>query len=114
MEDMLPLATYTLSEWSEWSSRAEMLAKAEVCQLTRLGTKDQSKHLCAVLMRPALEVSEKCTDNGGLCLISVDIHSGQITPQNGVFDIAPTGALTVHPERGLVAIGLCDGTCKSF
>lgn len=108
MEDMLPVDTCNLPSWSDWKVNSFQGEGVEICQVAIL---DPIERLCVALLRPAFTTESKRSGaNGALCLLFVDPH-GRLIPHMGVFDLAPTGAFAVHHTRGVVAVGLMNGSC---
>ncbi|KAM7541341.1 hypothetical protein Aperf_G00000038754 [Anoplocephala perfoliata] len=106
MEDMLLLHSSNLSTWSELHSNN----KSNCMEIIHFELLDPTANTCVALLH-SLRSNATC---GALCVIEVCPRSCSLTPRTGVFNLAPTGALTVHPFRPLVAVGLADGSCSLY
>lgn len=106
MEDMLLLDTANLSAWSELPSSNN----SDCVEVIQFELFDRTANTCVILLRPARS-NAAC---GALCVLDVCPNTGHLAPRAGVFNLAPTGALAIHPSRPLVAVGFADGSCKSM
>ncbi|VDD77974.1 unnamed protein product [Mesocestoides corti] len=104
MDEFLPLHAYDLTKWTAWQS------PRTIPKIAKLAIFDSTQNLLAALCCSA-SLGKNSDQTGALCVISVD-RKGKLRPVSGHFDSNLTNAFAVHPSRGLVAVGMSDGSCK--